>query len=269
VTRVTALLLGVALVVEFALLAAAQAPADLTLTRLARDAGLGRTTVHADLRAGGPVPAWSWARSARRATPLVRDRRRPALPHPGDTRPGRGGRCRADRGAATTVVGGSRRATRTGTVQMDGNDSAPRVVVGVDGSASSYAALRWAVTQAGLIGGVVEAVAAWEPPMEYGWSAPVVDPSFDKDMARRRFTEELGRVLGDEPSVPVREQLVMGDPAEVLLDAARGAAVLVVGSRGHGRFTQALLGSVSMRCAQHAACPVVIVRPDGEDAPTG
>ncbi|MFE0463384.1 universal stress protein [Kitasatospora sp. NPDC058965] len=145
---------------------------------------------------------------------------------------------------------------------MTGNDSTPRVVVGVDGSPSSAAALRWAVGHAQLIGGAVAAVAAWEPLVDYGWSAPVVDPAFDEDQARRRFAGELDRVLGAARPVPVTEHLVRGDPAEVLLDAADGAAVLVVGSRGHGRFTRALLGSVSLRCAQHATCPVVIVRPD-------
>ncbi len=144
---------------------------------------------------------------------------------------------------------------------MHTNESAPRVVVGVDGSQPSYAALRWAIRHATMIGGAVDAVAAWEPPSHYGWSAPVVDTSLDKDLAERRFTEELHQVLGADPPVEVREHLVMGDPSDVLLTAAKGAEVLVVGSRGHSSVTRALLGSVSTRCAQHATCPVVIVRP--------
>ncbi|MFD5463665.1 universal stress protein [Kitasatospora sp. NPDC127059] len=143
---------------------------------------------------------------------------------------------------------------------MGTNDSAPRVVVGVDGSSSSYAALRWAIRHATRIGGVVDAVGAWEPPSHYGWSAPVVDTSFDKDLAQQRFADELRDVLGPDRPVPVQERLVMGDPSDVLLDAARGAELLVVGSHGRSGFTRALLGSVSTRCAQHADCPVVIVR---------
>ncbi|MQS16911.1 universal stress protein [Streptomyces kaniharaensis] len=143
---------------------------------------------------------------------------------------------------------------------MDANDSAPRVVVGVDGSPSSHAALRWAVRHAKLIGGVVDAVGAWEPPSHFGWSAPVVDMSYDKDLAERRFTDELQAVLGADRPVEVRQTMVMGDPSDVLLDAAQGAELLVVGSHGHTGFTRALLGSVSTRCAQHATCPVVIVR---------
>ncbi|MER7674011.1 universal stress protein [Kitasatospora sp. NPDC096128] len=144
---------------------------------------------------------------------------------------------------------------------MDANDSAPRIVVGVDGSPSSYAALRWAIRHATLTGGVVDAVGAWEPPSHYGWSAPVVDTSFDENLAQQRFADELDEVLGPDRPVEVRERLVLGDPSDVLLKAARGAEVLVVGSHGHSSFTRALLGSVSTRCAQHATCPVVIVRP--------
>ncbi|MFD4656906.1 universal stress protein [Kitasatospora sp. NPDC058444] len=143
---------------------------------------------------------------------------------------------------------------------MNANDSAPRVVVGVDGSPSSYAALRWAARHATLIGGVVDAIGAWEPPSHFGWSAPVVDTTFDRELAERRFADELHTVLGEDSRAEVRQTMVMGDPTEVLLDASRGAELLVVGSHGHGGFTRTLLGSVSMHCAQHADCPVVIVR---------
>ncbi|MFH8381825.1 universal stress protein [Kitasatospora sp. NPDC018058] len=143
---------------------------------------------------------------------------------------------------------------------MNANDSGPRVVVGVDGSPSSHAALRWAVRHAALIGGVVDAVGAWEPPSHFGWSAPVVDTAFDRELAERRFADELHTVLGEDQPVQVRRSLVMGDPSDVLLDASQGAEVLVVGTHGHGGFTRVLLGSVSTRCAQHADCPVVIVR---------
>ncbi|GAA3367984.1 universal stress protein [Streptomyces sannanensis] len=145
---------------------------------------------------------------------------------------------------------------------MDRKGSAPRVVVGVDGSPSSHAALRWAVRHAALIGGTVEAVAAWDLPGAHGWSAPAVDTEFDEEAAERSLVEEVRNVLGEEGAARVRERLVRGNPAEVLLDAAEGAEVLVVGSRGRGGFRRALLGSVSQQCALHASCPVVIVRPD-------
>ena len=144
---------------------------------------------------------------------------------------------------------------------MGTDASRPRVVVGVDGSPSSHAALRWAVRYAGLIGGTVDAVAVWDMPGAYGWSALAVDADFDDAVARERLSQELNEVLGAEEAGSVRALVVRGNTVEVLLSAAEGAEALVVGSRGRGGFARALLGSVSQHVAQHARCPVVIVRP--------
>ncbi|WP_028803819.1 universal stress protein [Streptomyces sp. 142MFCol3.1] len=146
---------------------------------------------------------------------------------------------------------------------MSTNVSEPRVVVGVDGSSSSFAALRWAVRYAGLVGGTVEAVAVWELPGLYGWSAPAVDIDIDEEEARDRMLQELTEVLGAEATGSVRSRVVHGNAPDVLLRAAEGADVLVVGSRGRGGFARALLGSVSQHVSQHAVCPVVIV-PSGQ-----
>ncbi|MEU6966473.1 universal stress protein [Kitasatospora aureofaciens] len=137
-----------------------------------------------------------------------------------------------------------------------------RIVVGIDGSEPSKAALRWAVGQAVLTGAVVHAVAAWEYPSLYGWFAPMVDEGFEQ-AAHRTLTAEVDDVIGPERPVAVRESLVLGHAAQVLLEAAEGADLLVLGSRGRGTFARTLLGSVSTRCAVHGACPVVIVRADG------
>ncbi|MFC9462129.1 universal stress protein [Streptomyces sp. NPDC056983] len=141
-------------------------------------------------------------------------------------------------------------------------DRVPRIVVGVDGSPSSRAALRWAVRYAGLVGGRVEAISAWEVPGMASWSAPAVDTDFDEGEAERGLVEEVRAVLGEDGGSLVRERLVRGNAAEVLVDAAQGAEMLVVGSRGHGSFRRALLGSVSQQVAHHAPCPVTIIRPD-------
>ncbi|MFB8273192.1 universal stress protein [Streptomyces sp. NPDC055955] len=141
-------------------------------------------------------------------------------------------------------------------------DRVPRIVVGVDGSPSSQAALRWAVRYAGLVGGRVEAVSAWEVPGMASWSAPAVDTDFDEGQAERGLVEEVRAVLGENGADLVHERLVRGNAAEVLVDAAEGAEMLVVGSRGHGGFRRALLGSVSQQVAHHAPCPVTIIRPD-------
>ncbi|MEW2133786.1 universal stress protein [Streptomyces sp. NPDC005435] len=143
---------------------------------------------------------------------------------------------------------------------MDADVSRPRVVVGVDGSPSSYAALRWAVHYAGLLGGVVETVTVWELPGLYGWSAPAVDMDVDAEEARDRMRGELTEVLGGDAFDTVQMHLVHGNAPDVLLRASEGAAALVVGSRGRGGFARALLGSVSQHLSHHATCPVVIVR---------
>ncbi|GAA2784441.1 universal stress protein [Kitasatospora paracochleata] len=146
---------------------------------------------------------------------------------------------------------------------MGSEESALRVVVGLDGSSSSHSALRWAVHQARLIGGVVDAITAWELPVLYGWpaSAPMIDTDVDEQLAQRSLDEQLDEVLGESRPVEVRARVVRANPAEVLLNAAVGAELLVVGSRGRGTFARALLGSVSQQCALHETCPVAIVRP--------
>ncbi|ANH90370.1 universal stress protein [Streptomyces sp. NPDC057197] len=142
----------------------------------------------------------------------------------------------------------------------------PRVVVGVDGSPSSYAALRWAVRYAELVDGVVEAVHAWDTPSDAGWTGPAIDPTFDLEQAKDRFAEALRAVFADGRPDGMREYLVEGNPSEILIRASQGAEILVVGSRGRGGFARAMLGSVSQRCAQHAACPVVTVRQEKDPA---
>ncbi|MFE2721846.1 universal stress protein [Kitasatospora sp. NPDC059327] len=137
-----------------------------------------------------------------------------------------------------------------------------RILVGIDGSAPSKAALRWAVGQAVLTGAAVQAVAAWEYPSLYGWLVPMVDDGFER-AARRTLTAEVDEVAGRDRPVEIEESLVLGHAAEVLLELAEDADLLVLGSRGRGTFARTLLGSVSARCAVHGSCPVVIVRADG------
>jgi nucleotide-binding universal stress UspA family protein len=143
-------------------------------------------------------------------------------------------------------------------------DMKPRIVVGVDGSEPSRDALAWAVTQAGLTGATVEAVIAWHYPYlaaGYGWAplAVIQAPEWAAD-AEKLVTDVVNSVVDPAVSVPVTARAAEGSPAGVLLDAARGAQLLVVGSRGLGGFTEALLGSVSQHCVHHAPCPVVIIR---------
>ena len=135
-----------------------------------------------------------------------------------------------------------------------------RIVVGVDGSPSSTAALRWAIRQARLTGCVVEAVIAWQLPTSYGF-APIVDDGLDfAGDAGKVLFETLNEVAGVDPDVMIRPVVEEGQAAEVLVRAAHGADLLVVGCRGHGGFARTLLGSVSQQCVHHAPCPVLVMR---------
>jgi nucleotide-binding universal stress UspA family protein len=140
----------------------------------------------------------------------------------------------------------------------------PRIVAGVDGSPCSMAALRWAARQAGLTGSTVEAVIAWQYPAAvtgYAWMPIAVVESADyAEIAQKVVAEAISNVDTASGDVSISARVQEGYPAQVLIDAAAGADLLVVGSRGHGGFAGAVLGSVSMHCVHHALCPVVVVR---------
>jgi nucleotide-binding universal stress UspA family protein len=142
-------------------------------------------------------------------------------------------------------------------------NAGPRIVVGVDGSAPSIEALRWAIHQAWLSGGTVDVVIAWE----FGIGAGGFGLPPASGMAGIDYAELAAKALSAAiaevslpPGVPVNQFVVEGRAGEVLLRAAQNADLLVVGHSGHGGFASALMGSVSIRCLHHASCPVVVVR---------
>ncbi|MER5582276.1 universal stress protein [Streptomyces asoensis] len=138
---------------------------------------------------------------------------------------------------------------------------APRIVVGVDGSEPSKGALQWAVRQAELTGDAVVAVIAWDFPRNWTGLAPPGYPSFDwEDDARKILTETVDQSTRPDHPAEIHTRVVQGHPASVLLNEAKDAALVVVGNRGHGGFTEALLGSVGQHLTHHATCPVLIVR---------
>ncbi len=141
----------------------------------------------------------------------------------------------------------------------DSGPSRPVIVVGVDGSDASKDALRWAARQAEQTGARLQVVMTWHiPPVAYQAGFP--DGFNYADDTRRVLDETITEVLKGFPSLDLTSQIIEGHPAPVLLHAADGAELLVVGSRGHGAFTGMLLGSVSEHCVSHAPCPVVVVR---------
>jgi len=141
--------------------------------------------------------------------------------------------------------------------------TAARVVVGIDESALSRAALVRAVQEARQAGAEVEAVLVRQP-VTY-WSdvavpAPPVGETIEE--ARRRAEAVVTEALGEARPVGVDVVVEVGAPGEVLVRRGEGAELLVVASRSRSRLAGMLLGSVALHCVVHASCPVMVVRPE-------
>jgi nucleotide-binding universal stress UspA family protein len=127
-----------------------------------------------------------------------------------------------------------------------------RVVAGIDGSARSDAALRWAAAEAASLGLPLVALHAWsylDQPGEF-------DADFDESAARAGAAEQVARVLGN---AEVTVEVVNDLPARSLIERSKAGDLVVVGRRGMGAIREALLGSVSRQLAHHAPHTVVVV----------
>jgi nucleotide-binding universal stress UspA family protein len=144
------------------------------------------------------------------------------------------------------------------------DDSGPQIVVGVDGSAESVEALRWAAGYAAATGGTISAVLSWHYPTAAGIVQPGTAPKLFTDETRAMLQEALDTavtdVFGTTTPPGVHAKIAYGHPAVVLAGESANADLLVVGNRGHGAFAGMLTGSVSMHCVNNAHCPVVVVR---------
>ncbi len=137
------------------------------------------------------------------------------------------------------------------------------IVVGVDGSEGSRAALALAAREASLRKARLRVVVVWEvPATAYGGGFALVDSNaFDplRTQSEKLADESLATVRTSHPSVDCEAVVLEGQPAEALLGAAADAALIVVGSRGLGGFKRLVLGSVSDQVVHHAGCPVLVV----------
>lgn len=146
------------------------------------------------------------------------------------------------------------------------------IVVGVDQSEGAKAALRFARDEAELRHATLRVVHAWQ----YGYiglsgfegAYPAVAADLDelREAAKESLNALLRESIPDASTVVIEPRVVEGRAASVLVEESRDATMLVVGSRGHGGFTDLLLGSVSHQCANHASCPVLIVRAQSEES---
>jgi len=142
------------------------------------------------------------------------------------------------------------------------------IVVGVDTTETSSDAIRWAADEARLRGATLRAVHAWvyvppQSPADAAFSGafpedPVDLMRLEREAAEGALTAAVATIAGD---VPVEPLLVEDSARNALVDASENADLVVVGSHGRGGIAAAVLGSVSRHVAQHAHCPVVIVRP--------
>jgi nucleotide-binding universal stress UspA family protein len=140
------------------------------------------------------------------------------------------------------------------------------LVVGIDGSPASIKALEWAAKYAHTLDCTIEIITTWEPyipsgeligsGMALGLAIPELDP---ENIAAESIQKSIEIVFGASPPSHLIHRTLMGAPERVLVDESENATLLVVGSRGHGKLHDLVLGSVSSTCAAKAKCPVVVV----------
>ena len=145
------------------------------------------------------------------------------------------------------------------------------VVVGIDGSDASTDALRWAAEEAKLRAAPLVAVHAWSfvPAQPIGDPGLLAVPAGDlpgqleaeKEQAAAVLEAAVSAARAAAPDVEVEQKLVESDAADALVAESTSAELVVVGSHGRSGFRAALLGSVSRHVVDHAACPVVVVKP--------
>lgn len=141
------------------------------------------------------------------------------------------------------------------------------IVVGFDGSENSHLALTWALEEALQHNGQIRVVTAWsKPPLS--WYPALLETAAGEIVAEDSPEKIAGTVqaealkAAEDAGVAATGQVVHSDsPASALLDAAKGADLVVVGARGHGGFNGLHMGSVSTQVIGHAPCPVLVVRP--------
>ncbi|WP_257003634.1 universal stress protein [Streptomyces sp. SA15] len=148
---------------------------------------------------------------------------------------------------------------------MNHDGGSGRVLVGLDDTANSWLAADWAAGEAELRGGMLRVVHAVHGITEA--ELELVSQGADQqvlDAAAGVLDDARARLASAHPGLRIETVLARDHPAEALLTAAEDADMLVVGTRGRGGFAGLLLGSVSLKVAAHAACPVVVARGNTE-----
>lgn len=142
-----------------------------------------------------------------------------------------------------------------------------KIIVGIDGSSAARSAFDWAYDHA-TSNDTVVALHTWRISPVAGLEAPVYNPADFEVDARRFLSEFIDAIPARDDGPTVEQRTVHGAPAQVLVEEAAAADLVVVGSRGLGGFRAALLGSVSAFVLHHSACPVVVVPPADHEPAT-
>ncbi len=143
-------------------------------------------------------------------------------------------------------------------------ESRPRVVVGVDGSPVSMAAVDFAFAQADARGIGLTVVHGWSPDKVEGVDVRTASGDRWREAGQLEVAATAESIAGHTtryPDVDVRTHVIRKSPADALVAEADGAELLVVGSRGWGDVRGMLLGSVSQGVLRRVPCPVAVVRP--------
>jgi nucleotide-binding universal stress UspA family protein len=142
----------------------------------------------------------------------------------------------------------------------------PGIIVAVDGSEHSHRALVQAMKEAAAHHEPLTVLIVHQAVRDvYGAVSHYQEDPVLTEKARKAAQAEVDQVLaelGDSRPESVTVKAVHGLPAEELIKASQGAAMIVLGSRGTGGFARLMMGSVTSQVAQHAACPVLIVPPE-------
>ncbi|MDD7813250.1 universal stress protein [Mycobacterium sp. CSUR Q5927] len=147
----------------------------------------------------------------------------------------------------------------------------PGILVGVDGSPSSNAAVEWAARDAVLHNLPLSLVHVLAPPVVMTFPETPMPPGYTEwqhEQGERHLREAVAIAATQGADLPVDAEIVVGSTVPVLVDLSRDAARLVVGSRGHGLLRRSLLGSVSSSLVRHAHCPVVVLHEEQERSDT-
>jgi len=147
--------------------------------------------------------------------------------------------------------------------ELDSADGSVPVVVGVDSSPATEAALAFAFEAAAGRRVPLVAVHTWSDMLLNPGPAAQQYMDEAQEYGRRQLAERMGEWAAKFPDVPVEQIVAWDHPARLLLELTERSQLAVVGSRGHGEFIGMILGSVSNALIHKASCPVVVVRPDG------